>query len=70
MRPDWWPTWVPQRCAEGHLLEIGTVSQSWMHCDCPASGDAQGHHNWFCTVWDCKAEQIKPPGCDRTLEQR
>jgi hypothetical protein len=67
-RPNWWPKWIPEVCANGHVLEIGNVTKSWVFCDCPAS-DASGHHNWKCSTPGCRA-QVKPPGCDRYLDQR
>lgn len=60
-RPDWWPDWLPETCAEGHRYDDG-VSLSWESCpNCPAAPNG-GHHVWYCRVDSCRAEPARPPG--------
>lgn len=61
MRPDWWPKWLPDACAEGHRYDDG-ISWTWENCDCPASGKAGGHQVAFCRVIGCRAQPARPPG--------
>lgn len=68
-RPDWWEPWIPRYDSAGHDLDVG-ITRSWVHCDCPASGEAHGHDLVYCRVNGCRADPARPPGCDRTLEQR
>jgi hypothetical protein len=68
VRPNWWPDWIPPACANGHPLVVGSVTLSWVKCTCPAVV-AGGHHNWYCSTAGCRAE-VKPPECDRDLDQR
>jgi hypothetical protein len=66
---DAWP-WVPERDAAGHPLGPGKINLSWQFCTCPAAGEAGGHHSVRCRVPGCHAPAIRPPECDRTLDQR
>lgn len=62
-KPDWWPTWLPDRCGNGHELGPGLVSLSWVQCDC-AGG--QGHQVHYCRAQGCHwhmypPEHVGPP---------
>mgnify|MGYP001270247116 CR=1 FL=1 len=51
-KPDWWPTWLPERCGNGHELGPGKVSLSWVSCRC-AEAALGGHHLTYCRVDGC-----------------
>ena len=57
-KPDWWETWLPDKCANGHDLKPGTVSLSWVQCDC--AGGGQGHQVRYCREQGCHWHMYPP----------
>ena len=68
-RPDWWPDWVPETCANGHALLPGAVTSGWVWCDCPGAS-ANGHNEWRCGVIGCRWTLLPPEHTGARREQR
>src|SRR5271166_6684451 len=61
-RPDWWC--YPLRCSHGHPWAPGTITVSWMPCDCgPAQAQRSsgyGHLRVSCRTVGCGSVWYKP----------
>jgi hypothetical protein len=56
--PEWWR--YPKRCSRGHLWRPGTVSVSWVVCQC-AGVDNEGHLRVSCRADRCPSVWYDPP---------
>lgn len=69
--PDWWPTWLPEACPDGHVLGPGRVSRSWVGCECPGASGG-GHEVIYCATDKtfCRHHWIDPRHEGDLPEQR